>query len=238
VADWRQTDAIDKREYQVILRNYDRIKVALLAIDAAGGFPHLPPVTISDRSVNVSGGTGAQTPAAAPETPADHGTPAAPAADKGSKGAGNNGGASSDVNITGTAGGVAKVDSPAGFINGDRVIKTVLDYMLDDNSWLTAACLAAFEDISKSNPGGMPGELPPPIMGNPADSRAVALATVITFCQQQPGKAGMFRAPRLYSADLPAAAAPVAGHTARPAKPKKAPPGSPPAPAAPPGPGH
>jgi hypothetical protein len=46
---------LDEEAYEIILRNYDRVMVALLAIDAAGGFPHPAPVTISPGNVEVGG---------------------------------------------------------------------------------------------------------------------------------------------------------------------------------------
>jgi hypothetical protein len=102
---------LDKTAYEIILRNYDRIMVALLAIDAAGGFPHPAPVTISGGSVAVGDAQNAAAPgggaAAAPKSSGAGAGPTtgAPASTAGS---------SSDININSPGNTVAKVDSRQG----------------------------------------------------------------------------------------------------------------------------
>jgi hypothetical protein len=99
---------LNKTAYEIILRNYDRIMVALLAIDAAGGFPHPAPVTISGGSVAVSD---------AQNAPAARGGAAAPKASgagaestTGAPASGAGGGSSSDININSPGNTVAKVE--------------------------------------------------------------------------------------------------------------------------------
>jgi hypothetical protein len=139
---------LDLESYGVILRNYDRVMVALLAIDAAGGFPHPAPVTISAGSVEVGSEPSTQA------GPASGGGAAAPKPSGGGAGstaaqtsaAGD--GSTGDININSPGNTVAKVDSATGITNGDQVMKTVVDYMLDNEKWLTAVCLTTLESPS------------------------------------------------------------------------------------------
>jgi hypothetical protein len=209
-------DAIDKGEYQVVLRNFDRVMVALLAIDAAGGFPHPPPVTISPGNVTVSDspsiqgasspatdGGSAQQPAAGGKNGAKANAAAtqqtanAPATNTSAK----NSGSSGDITVNGPSSNVTKVDSPTGFQNGDQVIKTVLDYMLDNEKWLTAVCLTEFEDLAKFHKP-KPGE-PKVEVG---DLRYQATVEMMSICDQQLRRNIQFRAPRQYAGDVKAAA--------------------------------
>jgi hypothetical protein len=119
---------LDEESYEVILRNYDRVMVALLAIDAAGGFPHPPPVTISPGNVEVGGPSNSQNAsspgggAAAPKTSGDSTTsdPSGKGSTTGAQTATAKTGSSGDININSPGATVAKVDSSTGITNGIR----------------------------------------------------------------------------------------------------------------------
>jgi hypothetical protein len=204
---------LDKTAYEIILRNYDRIMVALLAIDAAGGFPHPPPVTISGGSVQVSDAPNAQ------NAPAPGGGAAAPkpsgagtGSTTGAQTSAASGGSSSDININSPGNTVAKVDSTTGITNGDQVMKTVVDYMLDNEKWLDAVCLTTLENISKF---GESGQFLPDLGATYNGLRYDAIRLLMNHCTDLLPKSNQFTGRRQYGTDVATPPKPVKASPAK-----------------------
>ncbi len=126
---------LDRESYQIILRNYDRVMVALLALDAAAGSPRAQNISISGGDVQVQGGSGKGA--------------SAGAGDGGSPGGETPG----SITIKAQAGAApASAPSLVGIEHADQVMKTVADYMLDNNKWYVANCLTIVEQRLKPHP--------------------------------------------------------------------------------------
>lgn len=194
---------LDEEAYEIILRNYDRVMVSLLAIDAAGGFPHPAPLTVSGGSVEVSGAPNtqnAQAPGggAAGPKPSGGSTPTSPG---GAQTPNAGGGSSSDININSPGNTVTKADSATGIANGDQVMKTAVDYMLDNEKWLDAVCLTTLENISKIGVNTSP---PPPLDEPYNGLRYRALSTLMDRCTMQLANNIQFKDRRQYASDVAA----------------------------------
>jgi hypothetical protein len=215
---------ITGEDYQIILRNYDRVMVALLAIDAAGGFPHQPPVTIAGGAVTVgdasggqTGSSGAGSSAATPKSGAQSGAQSQSAGKTGAKAqsgaqgqSGGAGGAGAEIKIDAPGNTVAQVNAVSGISNGDQVMKTVADYMLDNQKWLAATCLTVLENIAK---------IPPDRLPRMDQLQRDAVSRQIEACGAQLPAAIQFKDRRQYSTDAAAVTKAKAAPAKKPTKP-------------------
>ena len=191
---------LDRESYQIILRNYDRVMVALLALDAAAGSPRAQNISISGGDVQVQGGAGK----------------GASATNGGSPG-----GEAPAITIKAQAGSApATPPNLVGIDHAHEVMKTVADYMLDNNKWYVANCLTSIEAILKpslhKNPpyGFTEVDL---ATKDPAMYRTV-LSSLAADCHTVLNGSGKFDGPRLYAGETPAAQ----GSAPRAVRPKKA----------------
>jgi len=149
-------------DYQTVVHNYDRVMVALLAIDAAAGSPHPAPASVSaapqpagnggnnstgganngqQQAATGGGGTGngsaSQPAASGPAGQTEK--PAATAATTGQTGSGQ----------SAPGGGTQTATGSTGIANADHVMEVVADYMLDNNRWLVANCMTAYLNLAR-----------------------------------------------------------------------------------------
>jgi hypothetical protein len=142
-------------DYGLLLRNYDRVMVALLALDAASGSPRAQNITINagDAPSPAHGSSGAaQNGAAAGSGVGSAGSSTSKSSSNGNGQSGTGAGMSGSSTGGGSAGpGTADATKAAlsgGIANADQVMKAVADYMLDDSKWILGTCLTSLWAIA------------------------------------------------------------------------------------------
>ena len=175
--------------------------VALLALDAAAGSPRAQNISISGGDVQVQGGSGKG----------------------GSAGAGDGGSPGGEtpgsITIKAQAGAApASAPSLVGIEHADQVMKTVADYMLDNNKWYVANCLTIVEQRLKPHPP-YGSTMVDPAKEDQAGYRTVR-DSLIRDCESVLAGRSRLDGPRLYAGDTPSK---PSGSAARAAKPGASP---------------
>ena len=109
-------EILDKSDYRLIVQNFDRLMVALLAIDATKEINSTP------GNQTIQGKSSHNTSSAPVTSPQRH---------------------SSDSSVQNKGSTIQSMQ------NGDQVIETVAQYMLDNNKWAFASCLNYMQGLSK-----------------------------------------------------------------------------------------